>query len=50
MVDEWLSDLRAVRGQSRRTIRDDGKTIGSFGDFLTVLRTARQRGASPPNG
>jgi integrase/recombinase XerC len=35
LLDEWLGDLRALRGLRRSTIRNYAATVGAFCDFLT---------------
>ncbi len=35
MLDEWLGDLRAVRGLARSTIRSYATSVGLFCDYLT---------------
>jgi integrase/recombinase XerC len=35
MLDEWLGDLRAVRGLRRSTIRNYSATVAAFCDYLT---------------
>lgn len=35
MVDEWLGDLRAVRGLRRSTIRNYGLAVSAFCGYLT---------------
>ncbi|MFC7280012.1 tyrosine-type recombinase/integrase [Paractinoplanes rhizophilus] len=35
MLDEWLGDLRSVRGLRRSTIRNYSSTVAAFCDYLT---------------
>ncbi|WP_244287361.1 site-specific integrase [Amycolatopsis rubida] len=44
LVDEWLGDLRSVRGLRRSTLRNYQTAVRLFCDFLTTRITA-----GPPN-
>ncbi|WP_309232288.1 hypothetical protein [Micromonospora tarensis] len=35
LLDDWLADLRAVRGRRRSTIRNYSATVAAFCDYLT---------------
>jgi site-specific recombinase XerD len=35
LLDDWLGDLRALRGLARSTIRNYSRSVGLFCDFLT---------------
>jgi integrase/recombinase XerC len=35
MIDEWLADLRGVRGRRRSTIRNYAASVAAFCDYLT---------------
>jgi integrase len=35
MIDEWLADLRGVRGRRRATVRNYAASVAAFCDYLT---------------
>jgi hypothetical protein len=53
MLDEWLGDLRSLRGLRRSTIRNYSSTMSAFCDYLTdpayqwVERCERRFGTHP---